>query len=140
MRLAVLDTNVLISAGIKPTGAPARIVMDWILEGQVQLVTCPKVRREYRQVSVRAKFLRYKFPPFWLEYLIEESMLLPDPAPWPHRGPDPPDLLFLALARAAGAWLVTGNLKHFAVAARGGVKAMPPADYLAHLAHAGSTG
>jgi putative PIN family toxin of toxin-antitoxin system len=139
MRLAVLDTNVLVSAGINPTGAPAKIVMDWILEGQVQIATCPRIKTEYRRVSVRTKFLRYKFTPFWLEYLIEESMLLPDPAPWTRRGPDPSDLPFLALAHAAGAWLVSGNLKHFPVAAREGVVVVSPADYLAHLEHGGKS-
>lgn len=133
MRLVVLDTNVVVSAGIKPSGAPAQIVMDWILEEQVQLVTCPRLRKEYRQVSRRAKFLRYRFPPLWLEYLIEESLYLPDPQPWPHSGPDPADLVFLALAQAAGAWLVSGNLKHFPAGARGGVTVVSPADYLAHL-------
>ncbi len=133
MRLAVRDTNVVISAGIKPAGAPARIVMDWILEGQVQMVTCPKIKTEYRQVSLRAKFLRYRFPPFWLEYLIEESMFLPDPPPWPRSGPDSSDLHFLALAHAAGAWLVTGNLKHFPPTVCAGVTALSPSDYLAHL-------
>jgi uncharacterized protein len=41
MRLAVLDTNVVVSAGIKREGASARLVMDWVLEGQVQVVTSP---------------------------------------------------------------------------------------------------
>ena len=39
MRLAVFDTNVLVSAAIKAEGAPAKLVMDWLLEGQAQLVT-----------------------------------------------------------------------------------------------------
>jgi predicted nucleic acid-binding protein len=39
VRLVVLDTNIVVSAGIKPEGAPAKLVMDWVLEGQVQLVT-----------------------------------------------------------------------------------------------------
>ncbi|HTF69841.1 MAG TPA: hypothetical protein VK638_44900 [Edaphobacter sp.] len=35
MRLAVLDTNIIVSAGIKPRSAPAQLVMDWALEGQI---------------------------------------------------------------------------------------------------------
>lgn len=31
MRLAVLDTNVIVSAGIKPGSAPATLIMDWVL-------------------------------------------------------------------------------------------------------------
>lgn len=133
MRLVVLDTNILVSAGIKPGGAPANLIMDWVLEGHVQVVTCPWIVGEYREVFQRTKFRRYGFPPHWLEFLMDESLMLPDPNPWPHAGPDPKDLGFLALAHASGAWLVTGNLKHFPEAMREGVRVLSPADYLAHL-------
>ena len=133
MRLAVFDTNVLVSAGIEPRGAPAKLVMDWVLEGQVQLVTSPWIIGEYREVARRAKFRRYGFPPFWLDFLIEESLRMPEPEPWPHSVPDAKDAPFLALAQAAGAWLVTGNLKHFPADARHGVTVISPADYLHRL-------
>lgn len=133
MRLAVFDTNVIVSAGLKPGSTPAKLVMDWVLAGQVQLMTCPSVIAEYSEVASRSKFARYGFPPAWLEFLIESSLQLPDPAPWPHVLPDPRDAPFLALAHAAGAWLVTGNLKHFPKAARAGVVVISPAEYLAHL-------
>ncbi len=133
MRLAVLDTNVVVSAGIKPESAPAKLVMDWVLEGQVQVVTSPSIAAEYRDVVRRAKFLRYRFPPLWLEFMIEESLQLPDPGAWPHQLPDPKDAPFLAAARVAGAWLVTGNLKHFPRSARGGVSVLSPAEYLTRL-------
>jgi putative PIN family toxin of toxin-antitoxin system len=136
MRLAVLDTNVMVSAGIKPSGIPAKIVMDWVLEGQVQLVTSPAVVTEYREVVRREKFQKYGFPPLWLEFAIEESLLLPEPALWPYACPDPKDAPFLASAHASGAWLVTGNLRHFPESALGGVRVISPADYLAHLAGA----
>jgi uncharacterized protein len=134
VRLAVLDTNVIISAGIKPECAPAKIIIDWALEGQVQVVTSPLIAEEYREVLRRPKFRRYGFPPLWLEFLIEESLHLPDPARWSRPGPDPKDLVFLALANTAGAWLVTGNLRHFPEVVRGNVTVLSPADYLAHLA------
>jgi len=133
MRLAVLDTNVIVSAGIRPGSPPARIVMEWALDGRIQLVTSPWVVGEYQEVARRAKFKRYGFPPPWLEFLIEESLVLPDPVGWPHPGPDPKDLPMLALAHAAGAWLVTGNLRHFPEAIREGVRVLPPAAFLAHL-------
>ena len=134
MRLIVLDTNVVVSAAIIPLGPPAKVVEGFVLCGKVQTVTSPAVSAEYREVVRRARFHRYGFPPLWLEYLIEESMRLPDPDPWPYSCPDPKDTPFLALAHAAGAWLVTGNLKHFPVEIRDGVTVVPPADYLAHLA------
>jgi putative PIN family toxin of toxin-antitoxin system len=133
MRLVVLDTNVIISAGIKPDGAPATILMDWVLEGLVQVVTSPQVVAEYREVVQRPKVRRYGFPPFWLESLVEESMQLADPEPLFLTCPDPEDAPFLALAHSAGAWLITGNLKHFPETVRNGVGVLAPADYLAHL-------
>ncbi len=134
MRLAVFDTNVIVSAGIKPGSAPAALVMDWVLEGQVQLVTSPWVVSEYREVVSRPKFRRYGFPPQWLEFLVVESLCLPDPPIWMQGGPDPKDIPFLALAQVAGAWLVMGNLKHFPEALRKGVIVLSPMEYLLHLA------
>lgn len=134
MRLAVLDTNVIVSAGIHPAGSPGKIVMDWVSSGTVCVVTSPRVAVEYREVVRRAKFFRYRFPPLWLETLIEESTQLPDAKDWPYACPDPKDTPFLALAHGAGAWLVTGNTKHFPETARHGVTVISPGDYLAHLA------
>ena len=133
MRLAVLDTNVIVSAAIRPGGPPAKLVMDWVLEGQVQAVTCPSVVEEYREVVQREKFRRYGFPPLWLEFMIEESLQLSEPAAWRNPVPDLGDAPFLALAKASGAWLVSGNLKHYPKSARGRVTVLSPADYLAHL-------
>jgi putative PIN family toxin of toxin-antitoxin system len=133
MRLIVLDTNVLVSARINPDGPPAKIVADLVLGETVQTVTSPAVVGEYREVFRRAKFSRYGFPPLWLEFLIEESLHLPEPEPWPHPCPDPKDAPLIALAHAAGAWLVTGNLKHFPESIRNGVTVVSPADYLARI-------
>ncbi len=134
MRLAVFDTNVLISAGIRPGSAPAKLVQDWVLEGLVQTVTSPAIVAEYREIARRPKFARYGFPPFWLEFLIDESLHLPSIAnTWQSDVPDPGNVPFLALAGASGAWLVTGNVKYFPEAVRHGVQVVTPAEYLAHL-------
>jgi uncharacterized protein len=137
MRLLVLDTNVVISAGISQEGAPPKLLLDSALDGHVQVVTCPTIIDEYREVVQRRKFAAYGFPPPWLEYLIDASFLLPEPAAWPLALPDPKDAVFLALAHASGAWLVTGNIKHFPERARRGVTVISPADYLAHLKRSG---
>ena len=133
MILAVFDTNIIISAGITPGGVPAKLIFDWVMKKRVQVVTSPEVVAEYRYVVRRPRFRRYKFPPLWLEVLIEESLALQNPEPWIQPCPDPSDLPFLALAHTAGAWLVTGNLKHFQESARNGVNVLSPADYLTHL-------
>jgi uncharacterized protein len=138
MRLAVLDTNVIVSAGIRAEGAPAHLMMDWVLAGRVAVVTCPAIVAEYREVVRRRKFRRYGFPPIWLEFLIEESLQLPDPLISQAAVPDPKDAVFLSLTQVAGAWLVTGNLKHFPENGRSGAVVLSPAEYLVHLAGQGT--
>jgi uncharacterized protein len=133
MRLVVLDTNVIVSARIGPQGPSALIVLDHVLQGRVRCVTCPIVIEEYYDVVHRPRFARFRFPPPWLDRLIDESLQMSDPAQWPHNLPDISDAPFLALAHAAGAWLVTGNLKHFPERARDGVIAVSPREYLAWL-------
>jgi uncharacterized protein len=137
MKLVVLDTNVIVSAGISPEGPPASLVLDWVLRSQIVVATCPWIVEEYRTVARRPKFRAYGFPPSWLETLLDVTLQLPDPAPWPYSLPDPKDAPFLALAHAAGAWLVTGNLKHFPGKSRSGVTVVSPAEYLAHLVGGG---
>jgi putative PIN family toxin of toxin-antitoxin system len=133
MRLAVFDTNVIVSAGINPGGPSARLIFDWVLKGTVRAVTSPAVVAEFREVVRRPKFRRYGFPPFWLEFVLEESLWVESPGLLLQPHPDPKDAPFLALAHTAGAWLITGNLKHFPPAVRSGVTVFSPADYLAHL-------
>jgi putative PIN family toxin of toxin-antitoxin system len=133
MRLVVLDTNVIVSAGIKRDGFPARIVRSAIQEANIQIAVSPSVVAEYRRVSRYSKFAQYDFPPEWLEFLIESALRFPDGASWPHPLPDPDDASFLSLVRTTGAWLITGNLKHYPARSRGGVIVRTPAEYVALL-------
>ncbi len=64
---------------------------------------------------------------------MQPSTSLARAEPWPYSLPDPKDAPLLALAHTTGAWLVTGNLKHFPEKAGGGVTALSPAEYLKHL-------
>ena len=128
MRLAVLDTNVVVSAAIQQLGPCGRIV-DEAISGQIVIVTCPAVVAEYREVTNRPRLAKYRLPPDWLDFLVGQSFDRPDPEPWPIQGPDPDDLVFLALAKASGAVLVTGNLADYSVGIRGGVTVLSPKDY-----------
>jgi uncharacterized protein len=132
MRLVVLDTNIIVSAGIKPRGFPAQIVQSVIQEANIQIAVSPSILAEYRRVFRYSKFARYGFPPQWLEFLIESALRFPDES-WPHSLPDPDDVRFLSLAHKTGAWLITGNLKHYPVASREGVTVHTPAEYVAIL-------
>ena len=129
MRLVVLDTNIVVSAGIKRHGPPARIV-EAVLNAEIQVAVSPAIIDEYRSVYRYYKFAPFDFPPRWLEFLIEGGLRFSDEEPWPYFLPDPDDGCFLSLAQRTGAWLVTGNLKHYPVRSRDGVTVQLPAEYL----------
>lgn len=126
---AVLDTNILVSAGLKPGSAVASLVERALLRG-MPVHLCPSLVMEYQAVMARPKFRRAGFPPLWLPRLMQVAFHEPEPAPWPLAGPDPDDLVFLTLAKATGAVLVTGNTADFPPAIRAGVIVMTPAAYL----------
>jgi putative PIN family toxin of toxin-antitoxin system len=133
MRLVVLDTNVIVSAGIKRDGFPARIIRSAIQEANIQIAVSPSIVLEYRRVSRYSKFAQHDFPPEWLEFLIESALRFPDGSSWPHPLPDSDDACFLSLAKMTGAWLITGNLKHYPAESRGGVVVHTPAEYVTAL-------
>ncbi len=134
-RTVVLDTNILVSGALHLDSGPGQLVRRVLLR-ELACFTCPGVVEEYWDVLTRPKFARLGFPPPWFEPLLEEARHLDeDPPPWPLAGPDPDDLVFLALARAVGAVLVTGNLADFPPSIRRGVKVMGPGPYLARLEH-----
>ena len=127
-RLIVLDTNVLISAAISDRGPPNAIV-SLALQREILLLSCPAIVDEYYEVFRRPKFKKLGFPPFWLSVLLQQALHRPqDPDPWPIAGPDPDDLVFLALAK--GNILVTGNIKDFPKSIRLEVQVVTPAEYL----------
>jgi uncharacterized protein len=133
VRLIVIDTNVMVSAGIKPASLPARIVESVIHKANIQIAVSPSITAEYRRVFQYSKFAQYDFPPTWLEFLLEGALRFPDGAPWPHALPDPDDGCFLSLAKTTGGWLITGNIKHYPARCRGGVVIRSPAEYVAML-------
>ena len=129
-RLVVLDTNILVSAGLTQ-GPPAHLV-DLALRRELAMILCPGVLREYLEVMHRPKFDKAGFPPGWLDRLLGLAAKLPlDPPDWVDPMPDPKDAIFMALAKSSGAALVTGNLKHFPLEARQGVMVYSPTEYLA---------
>ncbi len=129
----MLDTNVIVSAGIKSGSLPAQIVQTLIQEANIQIAVSPSIIAEYRRVSRYSKFSQFGFPPACLEFLVEGALRFPDGGPWPHPLPDPDDTCFLSLAKMTGAWLITGNLKHYPREFRDGVVACTPAKYVAWL-------
>ncbi len=128
-RAAILDTNILVSAGLKPESAVGSLVERTLLR-EMPIHVCPTIVAEYEAILARPKFRKADFPPVWLPRLLRVAFHEAEPQPWPHEGPDPDDLVFLALAKATGAVLITGNAADFPASIRSGVSVMTPMDYL----------
>lgn len=129
----VLDTNVLVSGLLSPYGAPAD-VLRMVIGGAVTLCVDPRILVEYEHVLARPRFGFARDAVDALVGFIATEGEHVVAAPWREPLPDPDDVPFLEVAVAGGAaCLVTGNLAHFPVAARGGVEAQTPAAFVASL-------
>jgi putative PIN family toxin of toxin-antitoxin system len=108
---ALLDANVLVSALLSRTGAPARIVSLW-LAGEFELVVSELLLAELERALAYAK-VRARIPAEdaaeLLVLLRETAVVATDPDTPPRRSPDPGDDYLLALAETQGAVLVTGD-------------------------------
>ncbi len=127
----VLDTNVFISALLKPFSAPAE-VLRLVLSNQVRLLYDARILSEYREVALRPKF---SFDPDRVTTLLEllaYGGLSAETTPLPAPLPDPDDKPFLEVALAGGdiTVLVTGNLRHFPMELRQGCRVLTPREWL----------
>jgi putative PIN family toxin of toxin-antitoxin system len=129
----VLDTNVLVSAFLKPGSKPAQ-VLDRILAGEVTVLVDARILVEYHEVLSRPKFDLPDGPRNEvLEYLSREGENV-IAEPLSEGGPDADDLPFLEAAVAGSAEaLVTGNKKHFQGAGRLDVRVLSPTEFLRWL-------
>lgn len=114
---AVIDTNVLVSALLSANDDAATVqVLDRFLNGDVTLVYSDEIIAEYSEVLRRRKF---RFPEETVNYMLLSILhfgLRVDPAKTNAVLPDMKDLPFYEVVmekQDKGAYLVTGNLKHF---------------------------
>ena len=114
---AVIDTNVLVSAVLSGKDDAATVqVIGKVLSGEIIPVYSSAITKEYREVLSRKKF---GLPGGMVEYLllaIEKYGILVSPSPSGVVLPDMKDLPFYEVVlekRDDGAYLVTGNIKHF---------------------------
>lgn len=133
----VLDTNVLVSGLLSPHGPPARVI-DAVIAGTETVLFDSRIIGEYREVLARPRFSfdqehvaavvdliiatgrRVTAPPLGL------SLLDPDDAPF----------LEVAIAGAVD-FLITGNVRHFPAAVRGGIRVVSPRQWLEEMGGAG---
>ena len=108
---AVIDTNVLVSAFLKPASVP-RAVIDYIYGGEIIPLYNEQIILEYTTVLHRPKF---QFPPNAVKILvskIQELGMNSEAALITETIPDPKDAVFYAQNEHT-TYLVTGNLRHF---------------------------
>lgn len=111
----VLDTNVLVSALIRPGSVPAQ-VLDSVLAGELVLLHDARILEEYRDVLSRPKFA---LDPVDVAVVLQVLETQGEPVPGarfqgllPDAGDQPfADVAFTGQADA----LITGNTKHFQV-------------------------
>jgi putative PIN family toxin of toxin-antitoxin system len=109
----VLDTNVLLSACLKPAGLEAQVV-DRALAGELEPCVTAAVWDEYRDVLLRDKFRTARTRAEWMLAALETVVLRMGETERVTVATDEDDNRFLECAAAAGAaFLVTGNLRHY---------------------------
>lgn len=126
----VLDTNVLVSALLRSSSPPGRI-LDLVVAQEVILAIDDRILAEYRDVLGRPEF---DFPPERVldllafvrqtaEHVVASSL--------PVKLPDPDDVKFIEVAVGARATaVVTGNLRHYPPTQRHGVRVVRPREWL----------
>jgi len=114
---AVIDTNILVSALLSSNDNASTVqVVERLISGEIIPVYSIEIINEYREVLSRKKF---KFPKEAVAYLlsaIEKYGVFVTPTATGIILSDMKDLPFYEVVmekREDGAYLVTGNLKHF---------------------------
>lgn len=129
---AVLDTNIIVSALLSPSGPPAQVLLA-ALSGDIQLCVSGAVYAEYEEVLSRP---RLRFGPATIASTLQSIRTLgrwARPVEEVRVCVDPDDNIFLECAAAASAeYVITGNIRHYPALWRG-IEVVTPADFLATL-------
>jgi uncharacterized protein len=131
LRLAVFDTNVLVSGFLNPHGAPGRIV-EWLRSGAVQAGLDDRIAAEYDDVLTRPEL---DLPKHEVRIVMRRILAFAAFADvYPRHVvnglPDSDDAPFAECALALGCELVTGNRRHFPRAAVGKLAVLTPRQYV----------
>ena len=109
----VLDTNVVVSAALRPDGLQ-RTVLLLAITKPARLYVSNAILAEYRDVLGRPEFQIRKGLRQQLVDLIRKRAHLANPVRTSRIANDPDDNIFIECADAARAdYLVTGNVRHF---------------------------
>lgn len=109
----VLDTNVLVSAVLSPSGTPAEI-LSLVINEEVILCYDDRVLNEYRGVLGRERFGFDGEAVSALVSFLEQAGERVNATPLSLELPDPDDRVFFEVLESSRAdYLVTGNTRHY---------------------------
>jgi putative PIN family toxin of toxin-antitoxin system len=130
----IYDTNIMVSAALKPGSIPASLVA-LAMGKQVRLFLSPPILEEYTEVLKRPKFrLDSDAVNDFLRDLTRAATMV-RPTQRVSKSRDEPDNRFLECAQKARAdYLVTGNKRHFPAPAFEGTKIVSPAEFARTIA------
>ena len=112
MTLAVIDTNILVSAFWSRNGTPAKI-LALVQAGRLKPCFDSRILSEYREVLLRPRFGFSTDEVETVLHLLKDKGLDVLPSPLHVVFPDESDRMFYEVAKYCGAKLITGNQKHF---------------------------
>lgn len=128
--IIVADTNIIISALIKPFSDSSKI-LNLILSGKIKLAYDFRILNEYEEVLNRKKF---NFNSQYVESIItqiKEEGIHIDSLPLNETLPDKDDLSFLETAVSGSVdFIVTGNKRHFPNTHYKNIKVLSPSEFL----------
>lgn len=110
--LVVLDTNIIISGILSPSGNPGR-VLDLMINKLIMPCFDSRILTEYEEVLLRPKFHQSKADVRVLMNFIRDVGVSVVPKPLEVTFTDEDDKMFYEVAKHCDAMLITGNLKHF---------------------------
>ena len=108
----VIDTNVLVSGFLSPFGPPASILRS-ILRGSLTLCFDERILAEYRDTLTQGRLRLDPVQVGTVLEFIEINGIRTLPEALDTVLPDPDDAMFVEVAKAADAPIVTGNQRHF---------------------------
>jgi len=111
--IIVVDTNVFISSALSPMGNPAKIVDCIENNMDLKLYYNFDILAEYERVLAYDKLKIVKEKKEQVIEFVQKFGKMAVPVPSDIPLPDESDRIFYDLAKEAGAYLITGNKKHY---------------------------
>ncbi|MCX6602912.1 MAG: putative toxin-antitoxin system toxin component, PIN family [Acidobacteria bacterium] len=131
----VLDTNIIVSALLAPTGTPATVIRIW-LDGNFTLLTCAEHLDELRATLQKPR-ISERIKPYQAGRLVNRIRQVAEdihPLPRVERSPDATDDFLLALSEGGKAdYLVTGDKSGLLALGRHKITRIVPAKHFVGL-------